>query len=510
MSDDDTSGMGRIGVSATPRIELRGFDLCLRDISCSLMGLGMGTLVALEGSPPWQVARAVMVVAVCTGVAVAARRAPRAAAVAALLVGIVIATAGGTIGVSHLTWSGPSLKAVAGVVAFAGGLGATLLSAASLLRTARGWRRLLAIPVAVVLVWVLVKPLWAAVYATNVPRPELGSATPQLLGMEYEEATFTTADGVDLSGWYIPSSNGAAVVLLHGASSTLSHVLAHAQVLARLGYGVLMFDARGHGRSEGRAMEFGWNGELDTSAAVQYLSGRPDVDGNRIGAVGMSMGGEQVIGAMATDERIKAAVAEGATHRVLADQDWLVEEFGVRGRVQQVINRLEFVLVDLFAEAPEPISLRESVEAAAPRPLLLIAAGRVPDEQRANRSIQAVSPQTVELWVVPGAGHTEGLRRQPEEWEERVGGFLGRELAHALPGVPVEFRGAPGGGSVAPRAPSPGRSGSARRPAIRPTGAGTLGPMDSGLLGGSSSTLKARRSAWQIRLWLSEVDLSEE
>jgi dienelactone hydrolase len=107
---------------------------------------------------------------------------------------------------------------------------------------------------------------------------------------------------VELSGWYVQSSNRAAVVLLHGASSTRSNVLAQAEVLARRGNGVLLFDARGHGRSGGRAMEFGWNGELDTSAAVDYLAGRPDVDPTRVGAVGMSMGGEQVIGAMGLDD----------------------------------------------------------------------------------------------------------------------------------------------------------------------------------------------------------------
>jgi hypothetical protein len=101
-------------------------------------------------------------------------------------------------------------------------------------------------------------------------------------------------------------------------------------------------------------MEFGWYGELDTSAAVDYLSTRPDVDPSRIGAVGMSMGGEQAIGAMAADERIGGVVAEGATHRVLGDHDWLVDEFALRGRVQQVVNRVEFALVDLLTEAPEP------------------------------------------------------------------------------------------------------------------------------------------------------------
>lgn len=105
------------------------------------------------------------------------------------------------------------------------------------------------------------------------------------------------------------------------------------------------------------------------------------------------------------------------------------DQFGVQGRVQQAINRLEFALVDLLTGAPEPLPLRKSVAAAAPRPVLLIAAGRVPDEQQADRSIQAASPESVDLWVVPGSGHTGALRTHPEEWEERVVGFLDRELA---------------------------------------------------------------------------------
>ena len=55
-----------------------------------------------------------------------------------------------------------------------------------------------------------------------------------------------------LAGWYAPSRNGAAVVLLHGAGSTRSNVLDEAVVLAEHGYGVLMLDARGHGESAGR------------------------------------------------------------------------------------------------------------------------------------------------------------------------------------------------------------------------------------------------------------------
>ena len=75
-----------------------------------------------------------------------------------------------------------------------------------------------------------------------------------------------------LSGWYVPSRNGAAVVLLHGAGSTRSAVLPHAVVLADDGFGVLLYDARGHGRSQGRAMDFGWYGDLGVAAAQVWTA----------------------------------------------------------------------------------------------------------------------------------------------------------------------------------------------------------------------------------------------
>ena len=108
-----------------------------------------------------------------------------------------------------------------------------------------------------------------------------------------------TADGVRLSAWHVPSANGAAVVLRHGATSTRSNTLDEMVVLARHGYGVLATDARGHGRSGGMAMDWGWLGDLDTAAAVTYLSRRPDVDAHRIAVPGLSLGGEEALGAAA-------------------------------------------------------------------------------------------------------------------------------------------------------------------------------------------------------------------
>ncbi|MFC5263172.1 alpha/beta hydrolase [Kribbella qitaiheensis] len=124
------------------------------------------------------------------------------------------------------------------------------------------WRRGLVIPALLAALVVAPLSLGQAVAATNVPPTAVGSTTPGDRGLPFSEVRFATADGIILAGWYIPSRNRAAVVLLHGAGSTRSSVLEHAVVLARHEYGVLLFDARGHGRSGGRAMDFGWRGTL--------------------------------------------------------------------------------------------------------------------------------------------------------------------------------------------------------------------------------------------------------
>ncbi|HSJ70571.1 MAG TPA: alpha/beta hydrolase, partial [Acidimicrobiia bacterium] len=259
-----------------------------------------------------------------------------------------------------------------------------------------------------------------AVIAAFVPPTSLGPMTPVDLGLAYEDVVFSTSDGVELSGWYLPSTNGAAVMLRHGSGSTRSGVLDKAVVLASHGYGVLLADARGHGLSAGRGNDFGWWGDLDTEAGVTFLTGRADVDLARIGVVGSSMGGEEAIGAAAADPRIRVVVAEGATGRTVADKDWYSEEYGLPGVVQEGIEWLTTTLVDLLSPAPRPTALRDGVGGATGTPFLLIAGGNVADEVHVVERLATFAPERVDTWVVAGSGHTGGLRTEPEEWERRV------------------------------------------------------------------------------------------
>lgn len=342
--------------------------------------------------------------------------------------GCLVLGVGVGLGPPYLVKAGFHLITIIGLAILAAGLVLLALGGVTLVRAARSWRRLLLVPALLAAVAIALLSIGPAVGATNVPPTTVGLATPANHGLAFTEVKFRTVDEVALAGWYIPSGNHAAVALLHGAGSTRSNVLEHAVALAHHGYGVLLFDARGHGRSGGRAMDFGWYGDEDVTAAVSFLQTQPDVDDDLIAAVGLSMGGEEAIGAAASDRRIRAVVAEGATHRVPADREWLSDEFGWRGGLQEGLDWLTYGIADLFTPADQPPALRDAVAATAPRKVLLIAASNRTDEGDAGHYIRSASAGTVELWIVPHTGHTGALNTHPREWEQRVTTFLATAL----------------------------------------------------------------------------------
>jgi uncharacterized protein len=397
-----------------------------------LEGAALAILVGVDDSQLGHWLRVVAVVAVTSIGTWYVRRAGRVGRGAAVLaMGIAGIIAGAGIGSAYASSVGMSVITIAGAIALMTGLASAIAAGVILTRCLRGWRRLVVIPAAVVLVVFFVYPLTMAVNATNRPASPLAAGDPSDHGLRYEDVAFPTTDGVQLSGWYVPSRNGAAVVVLHGAGADRSSVVEHGVVLAHHGYGVLLLDTRGHGRSGGDAMDFGWYGPTDILAAVSFLQSRPDVTEERIGVVGISMGGEQAIAAAGVDERIRAVVAEGVTGMQAEDHGW-VERYGIQGSFQSVIDPVMYGTAGLLSGLDPPMALRDAIASAAPRPLLLIAGGDTASETVAGEWFEQTSPDSVELWVVPGAGHTAGLATMPAEWETKVIRFLDEALAPRL------------------------------------------------------------------------------
>ena len=173
-------------------------------------------------------------------------------------------------------------------------------------------------------------------------------------------------------------------------------------------------------------MDFGWWGDRDLTAAVSFLARQPGIGTGKIAVLGESMGGEQALAAAGSDPRIRAVVAEGATGQQLADRGWLPG--GTGGALQRGMEWVMYTAAGLISGAPRPMTIPDAIRAADGRPMLIIAGGSVADEPVAARWFRAASPATVQVWVAPHAGHTQGLATAPRAWEAHVISFLDAAL----------------------------------------------------------------------------------
>lgn len=116
------------------------------------------------------------------------------------------------------------------------------------------------------------------------------SYTPDELGLDFEEVTLKTADGVQLSSWYVPTENSELTVLFcHGNGGNITHRLDSINILHNLGLNCFIFDYRGYGDSEGKPSEEGTY--LDAMAAYKWLTETRKLPANKIIILGRSLGG---------------------------------------------------------------------------------------------------------------------------------------------------------------------------------------------------------------------------
>jgi uncharacterized protein len=389
-----------------------------------VVGVAMVVVAGLHGSTQWRLVRAALVV-VITLVGLWLEHRPNRAVrgTTALILGIVGGTAGAGIGFMHVVKSEADVTAIAGLVALGAGLSLLVCGSALLLQTLHGWWKLLSLPIAFVVFQFVLLPISVGIYASNVPATSLGSTTPASSDLPSTTVHFSASDGTPLSGWYVPSLNGGAVVVVPGAGSNRVSVIAQGAVLAQHGYGVLLMDNRGHGASGGSAMDFGWWGERDLSGAVTYLESRPDVHDGRVAILGESMGGEEAIGAIGRDPRVRAVIAEGVTGRTFADTARLGS--GLASLISRADSWISYSTAGLLSRAPQPEPLGTSLRQSAPRPVLIIAGQ---DEIHSARLLKSTSPSNVVTWEMPDTAHTAGLSTHPLQWQQHVLQFLAAHL----------------------------------------------------------------------------------
>lgn len=131
-----------------------------------------------------------------------------------------------------------------------------------------------------------------------------------------QDVEFEGHGGTLLRGWlYLPAGAShpvPGVVMAHGFSAVKEMALdRYAEVFCAAGLAVLVYDHRCLGASEGEPRQEinPWAQARDYRYAISWMSDRPEVDNDRIGAWGSSFSGGEVIVVAACDERVKAVVA---------------------------------------------------------------------------------------------------------------------------------------------------------------------------------------------------------
>lgn len=252
-------------------------------------------------------------------------------------------------------------------------------------------------------------------------------------GLDYEDVSFRTADGLTIRGWWIPAQRPVGtVLLLHGYAHNRLELLPQAPYLHAAGYDLLLFDWRSCGKSDGEIFTFGDFERRDLTAALDFASARGH---GKIAAIGYSMGAATAILGGAFDPRLAAVVADSAFATL---EDNFGRGFEQLSPLPLPLPAFPFAPLALWiahletgVTAIRPI---DEVASFAPRPILFISGSQdtlVPPDQTDRLAAAAGEPR--ETLRIKGAGHPSSKRggpydTAPELYQKTVLAFLGRAL----------------------------------------------------------------------------------
>lgn len=265
--------------------------------------------------------------------------------------------------------------------------------------------------------------------------------TPADAGLEYEDIAFPAADGVQLRGWFVPRGGdepGPVVIFVHGwLWNRLGNVggqvpvpdrdvdfLPAVRALHDAGFSVLLFDVRHHGESaRSRApLTYGPLEARDFVGAVRYARSRSDVDGERIGAIGTSMGGNIVLYGTPDCQPVKAVLAIQPTRLHLFNTNFARTELG---RFGPAMLKPVDVLYRLL-RVPPPSRHDPAVPAARLNGTLVKYVQGTGDPWGTYEMVAAmaaVTPHTLGVERYPSEGRYEGYRYISERVDDVIGFF---------------------------------------------------------------------------------------
>ena len=242
-----------------------------------------------------------------------------------------------------------------------------------------------------------------------------------------ETVEIPSASGSLLHGWWAPGLHpgGGAVVLMHGVRANRLSMVRRARALHEHGFAVLLFDLQAHGESPGRRITFGRLEALDAAAAIRFVRSR--VPGERVGAIGVSLGGAA---AVLSPEPLEVAAL--VLESVYPDIDAALANRLRAGLGRVAGPLLTPLLVPVFKLLLPPIlgvtpdELRPIDRIGMAKAPLFIISGTVDDRTPLieARALFEHAPEPKRFWAVQGAAHVDLERYDADQYWRNVLPFL--------------------------------------------------------------------------------------
>ncbi|MSO23760.1 MAG: alpha/beta fold hydrolase [Acidobacteria bacterium] len=222
------------------------------------------------------------------------------------------------------------------------------------------------VPVIVLMVLVVFGLGGFATYRIVAPTRLAETIDPSsFLLRNFQSLPFKGSGGIELEGWFIPSVRGGPVVFLcHGYKSNRSELLTLASTLQENGYNLFLFDFRAHGTSPASLCSLGIRETEDLLSAIQMVMARADVDPNRTGIWGVSLGAYVALSAAIANPAVKTIVLDSpfeSPSRFIELQTNAI--FWIDNFVFNKVARFGFFLVNLPKTAPDAEALIQGLPA---------------------------------------------------------------------------------------------------------------------------------------------------
>lgn len=270
-----------------------------------------------------------------------------------------------------------------------------------------------------------------AAYNLSTPRRIFEPAKAAVFASPPEEIRFLAADGLEIAGWFSPSTASDKVLLLvHGRNVSRSQEFAgkfpeFGAAMQRRGFSVLMIDLRGHSQSAAAYCTFGLTERQDVNGAVNWLK-QQGYQANKIGLLGVSLGAATVVGAAAENPEVGVLVLDSSFAEVypLIQKQW---------RSASGLPEIFLPSTLLFAHwltgydltAAQPV---KEMARLTPRPILIIHSALDPETPVDHAyQLRAAAPSS-EYWETSVAKHSRNYNDNPQAYIDKVADFLNRGL----------------------------------------------------------------------------------